>query len=647
MRSAIPEVRTNSANMTMKKISIGRFLRGSVLSVHSLRITQAQGLSSPLFLRIIMHLMYNPIEMENHTEKQKPADILFTGGLVHTLNSECPRAEAVAVSDNTIIYVGDSRGARAFTGKNTRIINLENRMLLPAFVDAHMHPAMSAVVYLHQAALYDVFTHEEYIAVIGEFAATHPDLESIQGAGFKRTLYDERGPLKDALDEIDATRPIRILSVDDHSAWVNTRTLELAGIDASTEDPAGGVIKRNPETGEPTGLLQESAMALVAHLFPSSTRDEYKSGLLWLQERFNALGITTIHDAMVPFDPDYYMAYEELAREGRLSIRYRGSWCLTPEMPPGLSPEEAVRKGMELSGEFRTPYWRVDSFKFFADQVIEEETGFLKESYAHRNDGWCGIRVWDDGILKKLFTMIDAENLNIHIHQIGDAAAACALDALEYARERNGPRDSRHSLAHIQMMDPREIRRMAALGMNGITAPYWQIIDDYFWDLYLPYLGKQRAFGAQYPMKSLFDAGINVALHSDFFVTEPDYSWALYSAITRTMPRKILERQYGAKAGGMLRTTDPDTKLRYYDMGSLGPREERISLEEALQAATYNGAYADFLENEIGSIEVGKKADLIVIDRNLFEADVEDIPDFKVLMTLFEGRIVYDAGLKE
>jgi predicted amidohydrolase YtcJ len=193
------------------------------------------------------------------------------------------------------------------------------------------------------------------------------------------------------------------------------------------------------------------------------------------------------------------------------------------------------------------------------------------------------------------------------------------------------------------MMDPEDIARMAKLGMIGITAPYWQIIDDYYWDLYYPYLGPDRAMNEQYPMKSLFDAGVKVALHSDFFVTEPDYGWAFYSAVTRTMPRKIMELWYGEDAEVMVRTTDPGVELDYYDMGVLGPAAERVSLEEAVRAATYNGVYAEFLENDLGSIEVGKSADLVVLDRNLFDIDIEDVAGLEVLMTLFEGEVVYDA----
>jgi predicted amidohydrolase YtcJ len=265
----------------------------------------------------------------------------------------------------------------------------------------------------------------------------------------------------------------------------------------------------------------------------------------------------------------------------------------------------------------------------------------LIEPYAHRPD-WYGIKVWEDDQLKEAYQKVDAAGFQIHTHQIGDAAARYALDALEYVRDLNGARDSRHSFAHIQMMRPDDIQRMANLGMNAITAPYWQVVDDYYWDLYLPYIGPIRADTEQYPMRSLFKAGLNVTIHSDFFVTPPDFAWAFYSAMTRVLPERIADEWYGP--GNYYRTTDPNEALNYYDLGVLGPAKERAKLPQVIRAATINGARANFLEKEIGSVEIGKLADLVVLDRNLFKVDVEEIANFEVLMTFFEGDLVYSAN---
>jgi hypothetical protein len=587
-------------------------------------------------------------------EKIEPADMVLTNAAVYTVDAEGSWAEAVAITGDKITAVGSVAEIEKYIGSSTEVINLDGKMVIPAFVDAHMHPAMSAVVYLYQISLYDVFSLEGYLESIAAFVEEHPDFEVYNGAGYMRSEFDEIGPRKEDLDAIVSDKPMALTSVDGHSTWANSKALELAGITKDSPDPAGGVIKRDPATGEPSGLLQESAMGLVSELFPEPTKQQYKEGILWLQEWFNAVGLTTCHDAWVSFDPNYYMAYEELARDGLLTIRFRGSWFLSPEIIGGaygmtsdsteMTVDEAIEHGMKLSESFETPYWQVKSFKFFSDQVIEEETGLLKEAYSHRDDDWYGLQVWDPEFLKETFRKVDAEGYNIHIHQIGDAAADYALDALEYARDKNGARDSRHTFAHLQMTDQTEIDRMGDLGMNAIIAPYWMIVDDYYWDLYLPYLGQQRAYNEMYPGQSLFDAGVNTAIHSDFFVTEPDYGWALYSAMTRTMPEKVFQMWYGEDADSMIRTTEySNEEMEYYTMGPLGPAEERISLEDAIRASTINGAYADFLEKDLGSIEAGKLADIIVIDRNLFEVDTEEVADLEVLMTFFEGEMVYSA----
>lgn len=573
------------------------------------------------------------------------ADLVLTNGVIYTVDGEKTIAEAVAVQGNKIVYVGDSAGAEAYTSENTNVIDLDGSFVLPGFFDSHMHPAMSAVVYLYEVSLYDVFTKEEYLEKIKAFVEENADIEVIQGAGYMRSVFDEIGPRKEWLDEIDSERPIIINSVDGHSTWVNSKALELAGITKDTPDPEGGVIKRDPATGEPSGLLQEDpAMGLVGKFKQEYTKEQYKEALLWLQEWFSSVGITHAFDAWVePDNANYYEAYQELAEEGLLTIRYKGGWLLTPEM--GDEINSYIERCIDLSKNYTTPFFQMNTFKFFADQVIEEETGYMLEPYAHRDDNWYGIKVWDDEVMKETFQKIDEANYQIHVHQIGDAAAKYTLDALEYARETNGERDSRHTFAHVQCIAPEDIQRMADLGMTAVTAPYWMIADDYFYDLYYPYLGEERAFN-MYPMKSLFEAGVNVTVHSDFFVTEPDYMWVFYSAMTRSTPENIFNAWYEGM-DGLTRTTDPSIPLGPGVMGVLPPADERVSLEEAIKASTINGAWAYFEEDNLGSIEEGKLADFVVFENNLFELDVEAFKDQAPILTIVDGNIVFDASAVE
>ena len=571
------------------------------------------------------------------------ATLVLKNGAVYTVDSDRSWAQAIAINDKEIIFIGSDAGVEAFIETDTKVIDLDGKMVLPAFVDSHMHPAESAHVYQYGLRLFDVSGEDQikaYLKAIEVFVEKHPAAAWIIGGGYSRSAFDEVGPRKEWLDEIDSVRPIAITSTDGHSMWVNSKALEIANINKNTPQPKEGFIKHDPETGEPSGLLQEpGAMNLVAQHIPDPPKEHIKQSLIWLQEWLNTKGITTVHEAMLGLDERHiYEAYDELARDGKLTVRYRASWNISPEG----GAEQQIEQGKTLAKRFDHAHFKAHSFKFFADHVIEEETGYLLEPYVHRNDDWYGIKVWDDDLLQQAFAKIDADGYQIHVHVIGDAAAQYTLDALEFAQNVNGKRDARHSFAHLQLARPKDIQRMAELDVSVHTSPYWTIMDDYFWKLSVPYLGRQRAFFQQYPFKSLFQAGVNVTIASDFFVSEPDPLAAIYCGMTRVMPQRVFDQTYGGNPNYRL-VTDTDAALKPGDLGVLPPLNERASLEDMLVASTLNSAYANFLDGDIGSIEAGKLADLVVLDKNLFEIDNEEIPTTQIAMTFFEGQLVYSA----
>lgn len=301
-----------------------------------------------------------------------------------------------------------------------------------------------------------------------------------------------------------------------------------------------------------------------------------------------------------------------------------------------------VDKGIQLSKGFTTDYFQVGAFKFFADQVLEEETAYLSQPYSHRDDDWQGLKVWDDAVMERLFTKIDAAGFQIHVHQIGDGAATYTLDAIEKAVAVNGERDSRHTFAHLQLISDADQQRLADLGMCAIIAPYWMQGGSYYDELYLPYLGEERA-EAMYPAQSLINKGIHVSTHSDFAVSIPNATELFYESMYRTISEKTFLEWFGEDSG-YIRATDFDTAPGENVMLQLPRAEECMTLDEAVRAATWEGAYAHFLEDETGSIEVGKKADLLLFNEDIFALDPEEMSWQEPGMTLFEGQILYDAA---
>lgn len=566
------------------------------------------------------------------------ADTILTNAVIYTVDPSSPRAESTALKDGKILAVGSAGEMEAYRAHDTEVWDMGGRFVLPGLVDAHMHSAKSSVNRVYAANLSDTNGKENYIARIRAFAASHGELPVIEAHGFYRADFGKTGPRREWLDAIDSTRPILVTSVDGHSMWVNTAALTMAGVDKDIPDPENGVIQLD-QKGLPTGLLQEAAMSLMDSLKMYYTREQYKDAILWLQKYLHGRGITHIFDAMVPLDnPDYYMAYQELAEAGKLTLRIRGAWHIYPGMAGEL--EENIEKAMALSRGITTPYFQINAFKFFADQVVEEETAYLSAPYSHRDDGWRGIREWPVETLKHLFQKIDAAGYQLHVHAIGDGAVHDALDAIEYAQGQNGKRDARHALAHIQCVGESDRDRMARLGVVAVAAPYWMVVDDYFWQFNVPYLGMERVRDT-YPYQSLIDKGVHVAVHSDFSVTEPDCPALFYTAMKRTLPPDIFAKYHGDR--GVTRGTDPDAPLDAHVYGPLPPQREGVTLAEAIRSATYEGAWALHMDAGAGGIVPGKRADFAVFDGDFFGMDPEDFHNNPVVMTIAGGKVVYDA----
>jgi predicted amidohydrolase YtcJ len=544
--------------------------------------------------------------MEKVMSTLKP-NLILKNGSIYTVDGKRSWAQAIAIAGNEIVLVGKNSDVDPYIESDTKVINLEGKMILPGFVDAHAHPS-HAMYLVGNINLHSLDSLEIYQKTIADYVESHPDSQAYRGGGWTDGLFPKLGPSKEILDAIVPDRPISLVSYDGHSLWVNSETLERAKITKETPNPEGGVIERHPESGEPSGTLRETAMKLVDQVIPDYSLEERKNALIAYQEMAAHAGITLVHDAML--DAQCIAAFKELENENLLKMRFRGSITMEPDQ----NQVEQIQTVRIERSKNTHPKFQTNTAKIFIDGVIEGGTGYLFEPYEHK-PGLRGELIWETEALNSICAALDHEKIQIHLHVIGDAAARITLDALEGAQKRNGKRDARHLITHLQLVTPEDIQRFEPLGVIGVPQPFWFQIDDYYWELALPYLGKERA-DKQYPMKSFIDAGVIMASASDFPVTIPfDPVIAIQLGITRS--------ELGKTAAEVLWP------------------EERVSLEDMITSFTYNGAYANFLEQSTGSIEVGKQADLIVLDQNLFEIPATEIADTKVLLTLVDGEQVF------
>ena len=540
-----------------------------------------------------------------------PADLVLTGGRVHTVGAARPVAEAVAVRGERIAAVGLAAEVAGLIGRQTRVVDLAGRLLLPGFQDAHVHPISSGVERL-RCDLNGVRGREAVLVAIRSYVAGHPDEPWILGGGWAMPDFPGGTPRREDLDAIVADRPAYLPNKDGHSAWVNSRALEVAGIDRDTPDPHDGRIERDPD-GTPSGTLHEGAALIVERLTPPADEETMARGLREAQAYLHSLGITAWQDAIV--EPDDEAVYRRAVDEGWLTARVEGAMWWDHERG-GEQVEELVERSRTGS----RPRFRLNSVKLMQDGVLETFTGAMLEPYLGadgRPTANRGIAFIDPATLADAVTRIDAAGLQPHFHAIGDRAVRDCLDAVEAARRANGSSDTRPHIAHIQVIHPDDVPRFAALDVIANAQALWACHEAQMDVLTIPFIGPERA-GWQYPFASLLRAGARLAMGSDWSVSSPDPLAQVEIAVER-------------------RAAPPD------GTGRVLLPEERLSLGQAVEAFTLGSAFANHLDGETGTIEVGKLADLVVVDRDLFGPDAGPPSAGRVLLNLVGGEVVFES----
>lgn len=568
---------------------------------------------APLWCSMVAVVALSGCNVPAERNGLQPADRVFLNGAVYTLNNQQPWAEAVAVTDGRIVFVGSNADAGGHINDETEITDLAGQMLLPGFHDSHTHILVGDATE-EECNLLRIGSVAEVEAKLRECTALpgFGEHKWIIGSGWSDWLWPKSEPDKAILDELFPDRPVYLESSFGHSGWVNSRALELAGIHAESRAGADGVIVRDPDTGEATGALHESAKSLVMDLLPPFSSEYEQKRIRTAIDMAHELGVTA--NIEPGLDAELFVPLLALYDKGEVDLRVVVS--VSPiNWQPGAF-DDGVFEFLAQREQWRRPNIDVDSVKIYMDGVIESGTGALLEQYEEAALG-LGPRFYTQQKVNEYFTRFDALGLQIHVHATGDAGIRMALDGFEAMRAANGVSGNRHHMTHLQLIHPDDVPRFGQMDIGATFQTLWAYPDPAAIELDIPMLGDERTF-QMYPIGSVHRAGGRINGASDYFVTSMNPLLAIEVGVTRQNP--------------------------YTNGGDILNADERVDLATMLAAYTINGAYTMKLEHEQGSIEVGKRADLVVLNRNLFEIDPYAISDAHVTMTVFDGRTVYQRN---
>lgn len=561
----------------------------------------------------------------------KYATTVIKNAKIHTVDNENSIKEAMAINDEKIIYVGSNEGVEKYINKESKIIDANNNVILPGFIDSHIHPPGTALVELYEVSLYGLHSVEEYKKTIREFIKNNPHVKTVHGRGWSLGAFEgeelAKGPKKEHLDEVSKELPIILRAYDGHTLWINSKAMEVFNINENTPCPEGGKIEINNETNELWGTLKETATQLVRE--DDYTDEEYANAFELFQEKMHEYGITSIL-AMSGLNwgimPE---VYKELYDKNKLNMRISNSVIIYGEEHWKIQGEK-IKK---IKQNYDCDYFKTTTIKLLGDGVVEGSTAYLLEPYeigAKRGDNYYGEFLWNDEDLINCIKYANDNNFSIHVHSVGDGSTRKVLDAIEKTYELSGKFDTnfRNTITHLQLVDKNDIKRFKDLNVIAALQPYWHLKGPKWWEEVDYKLLGDRA-EEEYPLKSFLNEGVIITSSSDHSVTPvPNPFYAIEAGVTRNL--------YNHKYFGVDDITHMDNK-RY-----LLNKNERGTVENLVRSFTINGAYQIFRENEVGSLEVGKYADFIIIDRDIFSVDPIDIEDTKVLKTFFNGKLVYE-----
>lgn len=526
------------------------------------------------------------------------ADIILSSQAVFTGIGDDPFPASIAVKDNKILAVGDSTEIQPFIGANTKLLDFGDQLITAGFHDAHLHLLSGSLNHDFSVNLHAARSQEEAVMMVKDFAEKNPTDKWIIGSGWDSTKWENnKFPHRSALDKVVGDRPVFLYHAEFHYAWVNSKALEIANVTSETQNPPYGIIEKDG-MGKPTGILIEKAISLVSDKAMDLTEKKQEELLSSFLQHAAKLGITSVND-LYPSLNNGFDVFKKFDDEEKLTARIH--------LYPALNGE--IEKAKELRNRYQSEKLKFTGLKQFIDGVVTGYTAYMLDPYVDKPDT-KGEMAFTLEQMTEWVLEADKEGFQIRFHAIGDGAVRIGLDMFEEAQKENGERDSRHALEHIEIIDPDDIKRFKDLGVIASVQPSHLAL--------MPITSHttrvaEKKYPYIYPGKSLKNAGADLAFGTDFPVAPLDPMKEIYHAVTR-----------------MDHTGE-----------STWNEQESFTVADALKAYTKGSAYSVFREHEIGTLEEGKFADIIILDKNIFQTPPDEIPNTRVVATMVDGKFVY------
>ncbi|TFV60754.1 amidohydrolase [Mycobacterium sp. PS03-16] len=560
----------------------------------------------------------SPAPQSSPSPGDEHADVVFRNGRVYTVAGPQPWAQAVAVKGSTIAHVGDDAGAMALAGPDTRVIDLGGKLLMPGFVEGHTHPFLGS--FLTSGVDLQLPTLADALGAIEAYAKDHPD-GAIRGFGWRVDMFGPEGPTRADLDRILPDRPAFFFAIDGHSLWANSKALDMAGVDRDTPDPVPGFsYYARDANGDPTGYILEvnAVLGIVNAVEPISPENMGTLMEAWAPKA-SAAGITSVFDAGVPPIGDDQAAllrlYTDAEARGVLPFRVVASYSVRSTPIDGaVANFEAIRR--EVSGELVS----VDVVKIIGDGTQGGYTAWLIAPYADKPDSTGGSPFTEEQ-WHTLVGAVDAAGYDVHIHACGERTARVGLDAIERAMAANPPRDRRHAVAHLVFVEDSDNPRFGQLGVTAQFSANWMSADpDTLQNMAARYGAPRKDL--MYRPQAVLKSGGRISLGTDWPAAGYFSTYKPLDSVQIGVTRRLVGER---------------------DAPVLAPADERLSVAEAVHANTLGAAYQIRMDDRVGSVEVGKLADLIVLDHNIFEIDPHDIHAAQVTMTMMNGEFRHEV----